>query len=210
MADFRARLHRRNDRAELSVLAMRSTRVARSTGNDARLARMSAGRWSGSARMRSTTPKTTLRKLGADAVVLGECEDILPQLAGPWWQVAVDLLPGEWRALVQGGTHASRHDCAPGAALARCVRPSTRAPSPPLRSAAAGTRRGSGNVARLPLPLHVLRKGQFSRQISPPACRDRPRGSGRPDRARRRIHLLHRRDLSARTKNCSKGLAQRT
>jgi Fe-S oxidoreductase len=34
----------------------------------------------------STTPKTTLRKLGVDAVVLGECEDILPQLANPWSQ----------------------------------------------------------------------------------------------------------------------------
>jgi anaerobic magnesium-protoporphyrin IX monomethyl ester cyclase len=32
----------------------------------------------------STTPHATLRKTGADAVVLGECEDILPQLAGDW------------------------------------------------------------------------------------------------------------------------------
>lgn len=30
----------------------------------------------------STTPGTTLRKLGADVAVLGECEDILPRLAG--------------------------------------------------------------------------------------------------------------------------------
>ncbi len=30
----------------------------------------------------STTPRATLTKLGADAVVLGECEEILPQLAG--------------------------------------------------------------------------------------------------------------------------------
>jgi anaerobic magnesium-protoporphyrin IX monomethyl ester cyclase len=35
----------------------------------------------------STTPKTTLRKLGVEAVVVGECEDILPKLASPWWQV---------------------------------------------------------------------------------------------------------------------------
>ena len=34
----------------------------------------------------STTPKTALRKLGVDAVVLGECEEILPQLAGDWRQ----------------------------------------------------------------------------------------------------------------------------
>ena len=30
----------------------------------------------------STTPRATLRKLGVDVVVLGECEEILPQLAG--------------------------------------------------------------------------------------------------------------------------------
>src|SRR5690348_9509280 len=32
----------------------------------------------------STTPRTTLRKVGADAAVLGECEEILPRLAGDW------------------------------------------------------------------------------------------------------------------------------
>jgi len=32
----------------------------------------------------STTPRATLRKTGADVVILGECEDILPRLAGPW------------------------------------------------------------------------------------------------------------------------------
>jgi anaerobic magnesium-protoporphyrin IX monomethyl ester cyclase len=55
----------------------------------------------------STTPKTTLRKLGVDAVVVGECEDILPKLASPWWQVdsLCYLVNGEpW---LQGGTHAT-------------------------------------------------------------------------------------------------------
>lgn len=32
----------------------------------------------------STTPRTTLRKLDVEAVVLGECEDVLPMLAGDW------------------------------------------------------------------------------------------------------------------------------
>lgn len=32
----------------------------------------------------STTPLATLRKLGADVAALGECEDILPELAKPW------------------------------------------------------------------------------------------------------------------------------
>lgn len=32
----------------------------------------------------STTPQATLRKLDVDVVVLGECEEILPQLTGDW------------------------------------------------------------------------------------------------------------------------------
>jgi B12-binding domain/radical SAM domain protein of rhizo-twelve system len=55
----------------------------------------------------STTPKTTLRKLGVAAVVIGECEEILPQLAGPWAQAQsiCYLVNGEpW---IQGGSHAS-------------------------------------------------------------------------------------------------------
>src|SRR5438128_11954318 len=32
----------------------------------------------------STTPQATLRKLEADVVVMGECEEILPRLAGDW------------------------------------------------------------------------------------------------------------------------------
>lgn len=42
----------------------------------------------------STTPATTLRKLGADAVVLGECEEVLPRLASRRWD-GVDGLA--WR-----------------------------------------------------------------------------------------------------------------
>jgi anaerobic magnesium-protoporphyrin IX monomethyl ester cyclase len=35
----------------------------------------------------STTPRATQRKLGADVIVMGECEEILPQLAGDWSKV---------------------------------------------------------------------------------------------------------------------------
>ena len=56
----------------------------------------------------SSTPAATLRKLGADAAVLGECEDVLPRLA---------VEPHDWTAIesvalrigdevrVQGGVH---------------------------------------------------------------------------------------------------------
>ncbi len=35
----------------------------------------------------STTPRTALQKLGMDVVVIGECEELLPQLVGDWDQV---------------------------------------------------------------------------------------------------------------------------
>jgi B12-binding domain/radical SAM domain protein of rhizo-twelve system len=35
----------------------------------------------------STTPRATLQKLGADVAVLGECEEVLPRLAGDWADV---------------------------------------------------------------------------------------------------------------------------
>jgi B12-binding domain/radical SAM domain protein of rhizo-twelve system len=61
----------------------------------------------------STTPGATLRKLGADAAVLGECEEILPHLAAPvseWAQVpSIALRDGAGRQGVKlnGGLHAS-------------------------------------------------------------------------------------------------------
>jgi anaerobic magnesium-protoporphyrin IX monomethyl ester cyclase len=56
----------------------------------------------------STTPAATLRKLDADAAVIGECEDILPRLAAPFdeW-VTVDSLC-TWigdTPVARGGTH---------------------------------------------------------------------------------------------------------
>jgi B12-binding domain/radical SAM domain protein of rhizo-twelve system len=59
----------------------------------------------------STTPAATLRKLGVDAVVLGECEEVLVALASlpraRWGEIAsiATLDGGEPR--VQGGPHAS-------------------------------------------------------------------------------------------------------
>lgn len=56
----------------------------------------------------STTPRATLRKLGADAVVLGECESVLPELAERAWdsvQSIAWMRDGEVR--VQGGPRAT-------------------------------------------------------------------------------------------------------
>jgi B12-binding domain/radical SAM domain protein of rhizo-twelve system len=55
----------------------------------------------------STTPRATLAKLGCDAVVMGECEEVLPELAGDW--AAVDSLcyRRDEQIVIQGRPHAS-------------------------------------------------------------------------------------------------------
>jgi anaerobic magnesium-protoporphyrin IX monomethyl ester cyclase len=64
----------------------------------------------------STTPAATLRKLGADVAVLGECEDILPALAATpeSWASQLSIAystGGDVR--VQGGTHAANMETLP-------------------------------------------------------------------------------------------------
>lgn len=55
----------------------------------------------------STTPRATVRKLECDAAVLGECEEILPRMAGDWdgLQSIAHRRDGEIR--VQGSPHAA-------------------------------------------------------------------------------------------------------
>jgi len=61
----------------------------------------------------STTPRSTLVKTGADVAVLGECEEILPQLTGDWSAVPSIAWfdQGSWR--VQGSPHSARMDTLP-------------------------------------------------------------------------------------------------
>jgi B12-binding domain/radical SAM domain protein of rhizo-twelve system len=55
----------------------------------------------------STTPRPTLRKLHADAVILGECEEILPQLAGGFESVpSIAFRQGE-EIIVRGPNRAA-------------------------------------------------------------------------------------------------------
>ncbi len=58
----------------------------------------------------STTPRMALSKLGADVVVMGECEEILPQLSGDWAKVESICYQSESGIRVQGGPHASDMD----------------------------------------------------------------------------------------------------
>src|ERR1700716_1646547 len=55
----------------------------------------------------STTPRTTLRKLRVDVVILGECEDILPQLVKPWSQVQSICYLVNGNPWVQGGANST-------------------------------------------------------------------------------------------------------
>lgn len=55
----------------------------------------------------STTPTAALRKLDADVVVIGECEDILPQLAGDWRHVPSICFRQDGRPIVTGRPHAA-------------------------------------------------------------------------------------------------------
>ena len=55
----------------------------------------------------STTPRATLRKLGVDVVVMGECEEVLPKLAGTWTEAMAIAYRAGGTVWVQGSTHAS-------------------------------------------------------------------------------------------------------
>ncbi len=55
----------------------------------------------------STTPRPTLQKLAVDVVVMGECEEILPQLTGDWSQLSSICYRVGSDIRVQGSVHES-------------------------------------------------------------------------------------------------------
>lgn len=55
----------------------------------------------------STTPRATLRKLDADAVLMGECEDLLPRLTEAWSTLPSICYWAGAQPWVQGTPHAS-------------------------------------------------------------------------------------------------------
>ena len=87
----------------------------------------------------STTPRATLRKLGVDAVVMGECEEILRSLAETprrrWGEIAGLCRMDGGDAIVRGGPQAADMARLPALALAGRERAAACAPSPPLRPA---------------------------------------------------------------------------
>jgi B12-binding domain/radical SAM domain protein of rhizo-twelve system len=61
----------------------------------------------------STTPAVTLRKLGADVAVLGECEEILPLLKRDWRSVPSIAYRSNGNVRINGAPHASDMDALP-------------------------------------------------------------------------------------------------
>jgi anaerobic magnesium-protoporphyrin IX monomethyl ester cyclase len=55
----------------------------------------------------STTPRVTLQKLGVDAVIAGECEEIVPRLAGEWRSLESLGWMEEGKFRMRGATHSS-------------------------------------------------------------------------------------------------------
>jgi anaerobic magnesium-protoporphyrin IX monomethyl ester cyclase len=55
----------------------------------------------------STTPRATLQKLGADVAIAGECEEVLPELAGNWKTIGSVCYRDGGEVRVQGGPRAS-------------------------------------------------------------------------------------------------------
>ncbi len=109
----------------------------------------------------STTPKAALNKLKVDVVVLGEAEEILPQLTGNWHQIPSICYRENGEVKQQGGPHTSDLNALPAlhwpqASIDRHFHHHHRFDASPT-----GTRCGNGNLSRLSLSLLILCEGQF-------------------------------------------------
>src|SRR4051812_23229102 len=98
-----------------------------------------------------------------------------------------------WRSS-SGGRRASRfgHVILTSFTLAKRDDPTSLPPTPSVRFAGNWARRRNGSIARLPVPLYVLRKREFPERIPKASTQRDPRGVGRSNRARSGISLFHR------------------
>ena len=140
----------------------------------------------------SATPGPVLDKLGADVVVMGECEEVLARLA----EGEKDDLPGIAfrdgdRVRINGGPQAAAFvDAAlswPDELVRRHLAHHHR-----FERAPTGPGAEVEGVPGLPLPLLVLRQGTVSRPLPPAQSRCAPGRDRRPARTGRGVPLLHR------------------
>ncbi len=121
----------------------------------------------------STTPEATLRKLGADVAIIGECEDILPQLAAStddWSGIDSLCTWDDDTPVARGGTHVTDMAALPALRWPAASIRAPPSPSPPLRRGTSGTWGRDGDLARLPVPLQLLREGQLPQRLSQAAA----------------------------------------
>ena len=193
-----------HDRAELPLLALRPARAARAAGDAGARSRTSPGLKVavGPARVDHAARRAAQagRRRRGDGRVRGGPVRPLRHAAR-----AAGRGSRPSRAATATG---SRSDGGPRAVrLARARRRSrgseaavarARAPPPPLRRPGRGARRRDRGVARVPVPLHVLREGRFRDGYRKRAARGGARGARPADRAGRPLRVLHRRDLPPR------------
>ena len=124
-----------------------------------------------------------------------------------WAAIAVARVLGRRRAAVAGRTarDATWPRCRRCAGRdGRCGRHAHhhhRFDAPPARPG-----RRDGSLARLPVPLHVLREGQLPQRLPQAAAGDHPRRARRPDRAGRRRTSTSSTRSSCRTASCCEAL----
>ena len=175
---FRPDIDGRHHGAELSVLALRAARAARAAATLLRaLAGVRRHRRSPSGRTARPRRAPTLRKLGADVVVLRRVRGgRWPRWPTPaaWAAAGHSILRATATRSSSGRAARGRHDatcrrCAGRTSWLARHQPS----SPPLRRAARRAGRRDGGLARLPVSLHLLREGQLPRRLPQAAARRR-------------------------------------
>ena len=198
-----------DDGAELPVLALRAARAARSRSEFAGGARRSAAaRPSPSARTARRRRDATLRKLGVDVVVMGECEEVrraqLARRAGRLAQRALDRLAAATAIVHDRRPHASALRRPAGAALAGRVV----AAAPIITTASTAQPEGPAPRwrprAAAPITAPSAPRSNFRDAYRRRAARRDARGDRPADRAGRRATSTSSTRSSCRSRRCSR------
>ena len=92
---------------------------------------------------------------------MGEPEELLAELTGNWDRLDRPVTVAMNGEIVTGAPHYADMQKLPALRWMHGLHRQTPSPPPSLRRGTNGTRSGSGGLARMPVPLHVLREGKF-------------------------------------------------